>query len=143
MNGDGPFPCPPNGNAGDTGSADSSSSGFDIDKAKKSKGWIAAVILVPVVFILLIGAVVALRSESLREKLPFLAFLTSWKDGYMQTVDTVDEDQFIEEEEIEEDAYTIGDDDHHHTTQLTTTTTANTSAPATTIVDFDEFDPRK
>jgi len=61
---EGPFDCPSN-------------------NTNKSKAWIAAVVVVPWVIIGLVVAAVALRSQKVREKLPFLKFLNTWKVGYM------------------------------------------------------------
>jgi len=40
------------------------------------------VVLVPLIVIALILAIVALRVERIREKLPFISWFSSWKDGY-------------------------------------------------------------
>lgn len=68
----------------------------DIDLSS-NKGWIAAVVIVPLVVLLVIGAFFAMRSEKLREKLPFLDALQSWKDGYLKVNATPGESVLDEE----------------------------------------------
>jgi hypothetical protein len=68
----------------------------DIDLSS-NKGWIAAVVIVPLVVLLVIGAFFAIRSEKLREKLPFLETLQSWKDGYLKVNATPGESVLDEE----------------------------------------------
>eukprot|EP01114_Cavostelium_apophysatum_P000210 TRINITY_DN1020_c0_g1_i5.p1 TRINITY_DN1020_c0_g1~~TRINITY_DN1020_c0_g1_i5.p1 ORF type:complete len:551 (+),score=213.60 TRINITY_DN1020_c0_g1_i5:387-2039(+) len=61
--GEGPFDCP------------------NLSKEAK-RGWIAAAVLIPLILIIFVVAAFALRSEAVREKLPFLKFLATWKVGY-------------------------------------------------------------
>jgi len=68
----------------------------DVDLSS-NKGWIAAVVIVPLVVLLVIGAFFAIRSEKLREKLPFLDTLQSWKDGYLKVNATPGESVLDEE----------------------------------------------
>jgi len=46
------------------------------------KGWIAALIVVPFVLMILAAAITAMRSERVREALPFLKVLPHWTAGY-------------------------------------------------------------
>jgi len=89
--GEGPFDCP--------------------DPAKsKSYGWIAAVVLIPIGLALglIVFACIAMRNETLREKLPFLKALAGTRIGYFGlrfgpgTMDDDDDELFERHEEDEE-----------------------------------------
>eukprot|EP01119_Soliformovum_irregulare_P020788 TRINITY_DN678_c0_g1_i1.p1 TRINITY_DN678_c0_g1~~TRINITY_DN678_c0_g1_i1.p1 ORF type:complete len:774 (-),score=177.48 TRINITY_DN678_c0_g1_i1:106-2427(-) len=113
--GEGPYDCP--------------------DPAARSKAWIAAAVLVPLVVVILIivGAFFAIRSEKLREKLPFLNRVSNWKVGYLglnTKPDTFDEDEDIFERREDVETHTIEDEDQ----------ILPVSAPA--ALDDDNFNPR-
>jgi len=72
--------------------------------ATSRKGWIAAAVLVPIVIIALIVAFAAMRSETLREKLPFLKIVDTWKIGYSGVSGGHDNRLMDEEEEVERDS---------------------------------------
>jgi len=48
----------------------------------KSQGWIAAAVIIPLVVVIIVAGCVAMRNEKLREKIPILKTLASWKVGY-------------------------------------------------------------
>jgi len=75
---DGPYPCP--------GGSKTPAS---------SKGWIAAAVLLPLVLIFIILAIVAMRSEKIREKLPFLKFANTWRSGYVGMQTVAEEEDYI------------------------------------------------
>jgi len=71
------------GNTCDGGVDHSADGPYPCSKPSSAKrGWIAAAVLVPLVVIVLIAAAVAVQSEKVREKLPFLKVLSTWKVGY-------------------------------------------------------------
>jgi len=61
-----------------------SSSGPTFNDMKNNKGWIAAAVLVPLIVIIIVLAIIALRVERIREKIPFISMCSSWKDGYLR-----------------------------------------------------------
>jgi hypothetical protein len=75
----------------------------DFSTLAHNKGWIAAVVLLPLAVILVVGAFFALRSEKIREKVPFIKKLSTWKVGYfgvqnpeLDGPDTIDDDNELE-----------------------------------------------
>jgi len=83
----------------------------------KTKGWIAAVIVVLVVVAIIVFAVIAMKSETVREKLPFLRFLGSINIGYFKPgsksqslYDDEDNNElYIQTEDVDEPQHTIED----------------------------------
>jgi uncharacterized protein YxeA len=109
-----------------TGGVDHSPEGpFDCpsDNSHSSKAWIAAVVVIPIVLVFIIFGVIALRSEKVREKLPFLKFANTWRTGYvgMQNVD-------------EEDGTLLGEEDTHKKSE--------DEPPAPPKIEDDGFNPR-
>jgi len=90
--GDGPYDCPSPGG--------------------KSYGWVAAVVIVALVIIVLVVTFFAIRSEWVRDKVPFVKKLHGWKVGYfgMQNQpDTIGEELDLEDSGNEE--FIIGGDE--------------------------------
>jgi len=116
--GEGPFDCPATG--------------------KASKAWIAAAVLIPLVVVVLIivAAFFAIRSEKLRDKLPFLNRFQNLNVGYLglnTKPDTFDEDEDIFERRDDVETHTIEEDEDQ---------ILPVSAPATLVEVDDHFDPR-
>jgi len=94
--GEGPFTCP------------------EATLPPSAKGWIVAVIVVPIVLLVLVGAAVAVRSEKVREKLPFLKCLNHWKIGYfgMQSRPDTLMDETDEDYTLDNDTSVISDSEN-------------------------------
>jgi len=69
-----------------------------------NKNWIAAAVIVPFVVLLIIFAFIVMRSERIREKVPFIKKLSTWKVGYFGMNNP---DSLLDKEE-EEDGFSIG-----------------------------------
>jgi hypothetical protein len=110
---------------------------------KGNKGWIAAVVVIPLVIILIVASFFAIRNEKIRNKLPFLKLLSTWKIGYFgiqqPELNLVDGPDSAEEENATEFSDTFHKDNiEDNTSQIITS-----KSPAIIDDDSDDFNPRK
>jgi len=94
---EGPFDCPSPGISGQVA----------------NYGWVAAVVIVGLVVVCIIGSFVAIRSEWVRDKVPFVKRLHGWKVGYfgMQNApDTIGE-EFEPNDGGDDEGFSIGGDE--------------------------------
>jgi len=114
----GPFDCP---NAGDEGS---------------KKMWIVAVVVIPFILIVCLVAIVAVKSDTVREKLPFLKFLATWKVGYFGMAS--------EPDTMDVEITDSRDPDHHQLLDVEEEEEAPKKAAVATKKDqhMDDFNPR-
>jgi len=129
--GDGPYKCPDEG-----------------VNLKSNKGWIAAVVIVPLVVIILVGAFFALRSEKLREKIPVLKVFHDWRVGYFKMSnspqnDIVDDDEELAFSTLDEDADSEHFVNDHHNGDHAVELLHSQPKIETPAHHEDPFDPRK
>lgn len=122
-----------------------------------NKGLIAAAVLVPiaVIVICVVGGVYAMKSEKLREKLPFLKWFADWKVGYFhlyqpEEPSLVDEEHFIgshkkeddHEHEAEAKGFTIETEDEKKENGSINAPSLIVLDEKPSTTDLNNFDPR-
>jgi len=139
---EGPFDCPETGGS---------------SNPTTQQGWIAAFVIVPIVLILIVVAVILLRSEKLRDKVPILKFLSTWKVGYSQVPPRSEgEDLLLDPEDSlhhhdNDDGNTLSEESGSAIVQAlggreadagSTSSSSPSSSTTTTTNHDDAFDPR-
>jgi len=113
-----------------------------------SKGWIAAAVIIPLVILIVVIGCVAMRNEKLREKIPFLKTLSTWKVGYLGVNQPIDSMEPLAEEEPDATEFNIQIDknvpDTADTEDIDNTTKPkqNEQEPKNLMETEDEFNPR-
>jgi len=118
---EGPFECPP--------------------APRSTKGWVAAVVVVLIVVAIIVLAVIGMKSERLREKLPFLRFLGSINIGYFKP-GSKSQSLYDDEDNSELFIQTEDVDEQHHTIEDKTEVKSPKKDLLSTDVESDEFNPR-
>jgi len=106
-------------------------------------GWVAIGVLVPIILLIVVAAFVALNSEKLRDRIPFLASLSNLRDGYARMGQPGGAPGAL----FDDEEYIIGSlDDRqegHEEEDADGLKNVDLNSAHNSAVADDEFDPRK